>query len=159
MKNTHAQAWGFDSIIGSILFVLLSVGIYLSLTQNDQTQTGYQDLQEESQKLAETLLTEGSPPAWNVTNVATVGLLSQNKINITKVEQLYVLSTQSIPQTKNLLKIKNNFFINISEPIISNNEDISKIGLEPVGATNVARETRVVVLNNKITSIEVITWN
>ena len=87
-----AQVWGFDLMIGSIIFVVGILVFYLySLNSPDETLGTFSTLSHDGNLIAETLLSEGFPENWDEDNVTDPGILSNNKINQTKLERFYDL--------------------------------------------------------------------
>ena len=113
-----AQAWGFDMMIASIIFMSGIIIFYIySLNYPKESQQTLDTLFSEGDFAAESLLSEGLPTDWNSNNVIRIGLTTEHKINNTKLERFYNLAnSQSNPagyaKAKSILNTKYNFFMN-----------------------------------------------
>jgi len=158
MKNKKAQAWGIDLMIALSIFLFGIIAFYLYALNSPQNQTQLDSLLYEGSLVADNLLSEGSPSNWNEGTVTKLGILSNSKINETKLEMLYNLTESDYPRTKFILGTKENFFINLSEPITIQSETIDGIGLSPTDPTNLVRISRLTIYKNKPVNLEVYVW-
>lgn len=158
MENKNAQAWGFDLLTGFIIFIAGVILIYFyTINYPSAGEDAIQTLQNEGQILSETLLSEGSPPDWTSANVVRPGILSNGKINQTKLEQFALMDYS---QTKSLFKIKDNYYIEFQDNITINGVEREGIGSPPpANAENLAKITRVVIYQNNITTFSFQIWN
>ncbi len=164
-----AQAWGFDMMIASIIFMSGIIIFYIySLNYPKESHENLDKLFSEGDFLTESLLSEGLPADWNANNVIRIGLITENKINDTKLERFYTLAnSQSNPagyaKSKSLLNTRYNFFMNFSEEIIINGTAILEkgIGKSPQGeqTKNIIKITRAAIYQNKIVSLNLYIWD
>lgn len=159
MFSTKAQAWGFDLAIASAIFVtVLAIFYVLSLNAtngNDRRAS----LETEANVVGDAFFSEGNPEYWNVSNVIVIGILSDEKINTTKLKSAFQFSQADYQQTRSLFRATNNYYIKFSKPIRAEGIEITEIGLPPTNAKNVVRVSRATVSNDTIISAEVIIWN
>lgn len=147
-KPKKAQAWGFDLIIAAVIFLVGVIFLYLyTINYPSGEEETLQNLQQEGELVADSLLSEGSPVYWNTSNVVRIGLLTDSKINQTKLDRF-----NAIPyaQAKSLFRTRNEYYIQIEETLI---------GPEPETPENLVKITRVVVYNNNITTMNIQIWN
>ncbi len=160
MNKKRGQAWGFDLIIGSILFAIGVIGFYFFAINSQQEQ--YDKLEElnyAATSLADTLLSEGLPNEWDSDNVVRIGITSNSKINQTKLERLYNLSLQNYEITKNKFNIIKEYYIIFKDPFKINDIDISSIGKNPQNQNNMIKQTRLSVYKDRPITIEVYIWD
>ncbi|PIN88853.1 hypothetical protein COU60_05525 [Candidatus Pacearchaeota archaeon CG10_big_fil_rev_8_21_14_0_10_34_76] len=159
MKTKKAQAWGFDLIIASVLFILGIVIFFVyTINTSQQAQDKIDELDYQGNLIAEDLMSEGSPADWNVENVQKIGILTNNKINNSKLENFYQLSDQNYQKTKSLFDIKYDYFMNLSEEISINGENIERIGRASENPTNLIKITRFTIYNNNPVTLNIYIW-
>jgi len=151
----RGQAWGFDVIIGFVIFTAVIVIFYLYvLNAPGQSQEEVESLQYEGGLVTNSLLSEGFPKNWTTTDVQIIGILeSDKKINETKLANFETLTTTQYQQTKTLFNIKNEYYVEFSEP------SISAIGLAPINQENLVRIERLTIYQNKPITMTVQIWN
>ena len=99
--NKQAQAWGADLMIALVIF---SIGIFVfflySINAPTEAEESIDNLFYEGKIIASSILSEGHPEDWTFGNVVTIGILSQGKINETKLERFYNLAQADYAKTK-----------------------------------------------------------
>lgn len=160
MKNKSGQAWGFDLVVASsIFFVALMFFYFFAFNTSPEANSNLEDLTIEAETVSDFLLSEGYPTNWNYSNVTNIGLLSENKINETKLDNFYQLSTTEYNATKSMFGIRNNYFISLSEEIVlQNGTKIGGIGVNNSQAENLIQITRYIIYNNKPAVLTVQIW-
>ncbi len=119
-----AQAWGFDLMIALVIFIGGLVFFYTySLNYQQESQEKLDEMLFEGDFIAESILSEGFPDDWNENNVVKVGITNNNKVNETKLENLYNLANANAnslgyAKTKSLLNTRYEFFFNFTDEII-----------------------------------------
>lgn len=160
MVLKKAQAWGFDLIAASIIFVGGIVVFYLyALNSPNQTEETLNSLNYEGDTMANTILSEGYPIDWNEDNVAYPGILSDNKIDQTKLERFYNLSIDDYSKIKALFGVREEFYFYLSENFSINGNQIEGIGKKPSVTRNLVKITRFIVYNNKPVTFNLEIWN
>ncbi len=140
MKLKKAQAWGFDLVIGLFIFTFVIVVFYLyALNYASDTGGSFEVLSREGELVAESLLSEGSPLDWDDTNVIRIGLLSEGKINETKLERFNNLAGSDYNLTKSLFNVRHDYYVNFSEEL----EGVQEIGQVDFDADNLVKVIRV----------------
>jgi hypothetical protein len=160
MKKKKAQAWGFDLIIAATIFVAGMVMIYLyTLNYPSQEEDTIQTLKHQGETFSESLLSDGSPTAWTLTDVVRPGILSEGKIDQTKLELFDNLVTSDYNRTRSLFRLKDNFYIEFQENITLNGIVKGGIGIVPTGEENLAKITRIVIYEGNLTSLNFYIWD
>ena len=153
------QGWGFDLVIASIIFTFAIIFFYIfALNYSSGSEELLRDLAYEGQLVADNFLSEGSPSDWNETNVFKIGILSNNKINDTKLERFYNISNKSYSQTKILFAINHDYYINFSDSINISGEIKPYIGSYSPDVKNLIRISRLSVYKNRPVSISINVW-
>jgi len=84
-----------------------------------------------------TLLSGGSPEDWTEDNVIKIGILSDNKINQTKLEYFYNLTQTNYNNTKILFNTRYDYLFFLSENMTLGSEEIEYIGKNVLDKDNV----------------------
>ncbi|MBI2452018.1 hypothetical protein HYV50_02985 [Candidatus Pacearchaeota archaeon] len=147
-----AQAWGFDLLIGGTIFLGAIIFFYL-FTYNypSSGEETFDILIYEAGLVSDSLLSEGYPVDWNETNVVRIGILSQNKIDSNKLEKFYNLTNTSsgYAKSKSAFNVRNDYFVNLSEPTSVGGVQVTGIGRLNDGAENLIKRERFTIYNNK----------
>jgi hypothetical protein len=151
MMELKAQAWGFDLMVGLMIFLFGVLFFYLyviniPLTEEDE----YDTLRDEAVVIANSLMSEGSPANWDQNNVVRIGLLSNSRVNESKWSEFDSLDYQ---RARGLFRVVNDFYVYFGG-------DYSGGVGAAIDSTNesVARVTRVVVRNNESETLNVLSW-
>ena len=159
MIKKRAQAWGFDLMIaisiflvGALLFFVYSLNIY----ENESAKAT--SMKYEAEQIGNMLLSEGFPASWNKSNVVKIGLLTENKVNETKISLFYELSESDYERTKTLFNTRYHYFFNLSEPILIGNTSVSGIGSVFVNQTDLVKITRFTIYKNKPVTANIYLW-
>jgi len=165
MKSKKAQAWGFDLMIATTLFMAGVIIFYVySINYPTEGQETLDTLLYEGNFIAESLLSEGFPNNWtaDLNNVIRIGILNNNKVNETKLKGLYDWTTtgQGYAQTKAIFNTRYDYFFNFSAQItLPNNEEIDGIGQWHSGnPENLIKITRLTIYQNKPVTLNVYIW-
>lgn len=160
--NKKAQGWGIDLIIA---FVIFFVGILLIYNYAINNMGGSESVLNSLESQAETgsslILSEGSPENWTkINNTKTPGILSENKINQTKLNRFYNITNTEEEYTKTKLKlgINEQFYFNFSG-MKANGEPVEGIGKKPSNPRDLFKLERVTVYENKITKFNMYIWD
>lgn len=159
MRNKKAQAWGFDIIVATGIFIFGIVAFFLyTINYPTGEQEKLDNLLYEGNVVANNLLSEGHPENWTTSTVSKIGLLTDNMIDQEKLNSFNELSSNEYSRTKSILGTKYNYFINFSSPIEISGNNIDGIGLFPVDSINGIKVSRVSIYKNKPVTIEVQVW-
>lgn len=118
MKSKTAQGWGMDLIIAVSIFTIGLVAFYIySLNSPGEAKENLESLSYDGRILANTILSEGSPTGWDKTSVAKIGILTNNKINETKLQYFYELTNTSAGynNTKQKFDINYDYYFYLNE--------------------------------------------
>ena len=115
LMDKKAQAWGFDVMIASIIFVAgITTFYFYAINQPGEAKGILEELSYEGSIIAENLLSEGFPENWNSDNVIKIGITTDNRINETKLGRFINLTNSSYDKTKSLFNIKFDYYVTIS---------------------------------------------
>lgn len=109
-NNRKSQVWTIEFIISFVIFtaaIILSVKSIYNIYANDN----FKDITAESEFVSQSLLSEGFPLNWDKDTVIRIGLVTDKKINESKLRSLYDLEYSS---ARELFGIRSNFFIYFS---------------------------------------------
>jgi len=158
--NNKSQAWGMDLTVASVLFIFGIVVFYFyALNNPNEAQETIDALFYDGNIIADSILSEGHPSNWNSGNVVTIGILSQGKINETKLKGFYDLASSDYQKTKHLFNTKYEYYFNLSEVMIIDSTDVEGIGLKPSNPENIIKITRFSIYKNKPISAYLYMWN
>jgi len=154
-----AQAWGFDITIAAIIFTLAVITFYLfSLNYSGEAEESLGALEYDANTIANALLSEGYPAQWSSENVIKIGLLSDSRINETKLLSFKELSLSDYPKTKSIFNTLHNYEITFSENMTIESTTITSIGLSPSSPQNLIKVTRLATYDNKPLVIYINVW-
>ncbi|MBX4212198.1 hypothetical protein KW787_01935 [Candidatus Pacearchaeota archaeon] len=155
-----AQAWGLDLIIAGVIFTSALVVLYLyGLNYSNEGEDTLKALQYDGDTMSSLILSDGVPLDWNATQVVIPGILTDNKINSTKLEYFYDLSSNDYSIARSLLGTKYNYFMFLSTPMIVHGQTVSGIGLNATNPNNLITITRFTSYQNKIATLYLQLWN
>ncbi|MBI2045133.1 hypothetical protein HYT23_03680 [Candidatus Pacearchaeota archaeon] len=137
LKSKKAQAWSFDLVIASIIFIVGIVMLYFyAVNYTSQSENKLDDLFFEGNLASELILSEDS-----------FGILTGNQINQAKLDEYL-----NYQQKKDELGLTKNFYFNIQN-------DPTNYGLvNPPDVENIVRVIRITIDNNKIVSFKLYIW-
>ena len=127
-KNKKAQAWGMDLVIGVIIFSIAVIVLYFYAINYTDESEDLDALVYDGDIIADSILSEGYPINWNSGNVIKIGVLSDGKVNETKLEQFYDLSYNDYGKTKELFNTKFDYFFLFDENMTFGSEEVRGIG-------------------------------
>ncbi len=160
MNQRKAQAWGFDVIVATGIFIFGMVVFYIyTINYPNGEQEKFDDLLYEGNIIADNLFSEGYPENWTILSVSKIGLTSKNKINQDKLEEFYDLVSLDYSRTKSLFGVKYNYFVNFSQPIVVRSSNVEGIGFAPDNPNNNIKISRIIVYNNKPATMEIQVWD
>ena len=111
------------------------------------------------ERLANTLLSPGTPENWNRNTVTSIGILADGTINQTKLEEWYALTVEDYNATKRNFRTEYEYYVNFTQPIIINGTQIQGIGLSPLNAQHLIKISRFSVYRNNPVTIKILIWN
>jgi len=148
------QAWGFDLVVGTVIFVIGILSFYFYTTNLSGGEGDViQQIQQNGELIADSLMSEGSPLDWNPDNVVRIGLLSEDRINETKLDNFRSLAESDYNRAKSLFRVNSEYFVYLGS------DSANGIGRDSTDAVNLIKITRVVVHNQSITTLNVYSWN
>lgn len=168
MKNKKSQGWGMDLIIAVTIFAFGLVAFYIySFNSPGEAKENLEKLSYDGKILANIILSEGRPANWDKTDVVKIGILSNNKINETKLQYFYDLTRTEADymRTKNFFNINYDYYFYLSEDMILASGNVDGIGkpgtTRDIGygnAKNLVKITRYTIYKNKPTTVYFYIW-
>lgn len=164
LSNKKAQVWITDFIIGFIIF-LIGVLLTSRFIFNAMTDDDFSRIRVEAETTSEDFLSEGVPNNWTNDTLVKIGLITNNRLNITKVSRLY---NMSYPDTKFYLPSGLDYLLFFQKNLTVLN--ITKCGYGAINLTscavdisgleydNLVRVTRFVIYNNSIIQMVLYVW-
>lgn len=145
-SSTKGQSWGYDLIISITIFIIGIVIIYvyaINFSLNTSSDYKYQ-----AKYISSIILSEGSPEDWTAENFELPGILSNGKINQTKLELFSLLPVEQIKK-KTGLKYNFYFFFDGHEGV----------GLIPQEQKNLFSIERFAIYDNKPVKFTLYIWD
>ncbi len=160
------QVSTIDFITG-LLIMITSIVIAANLLVSLSDNTTFDELTDESKRITDMLMSSGYPEYWNNTNVVKPGLLSQNRLNVTKLNQL---DNRTYNQLRGILGTRNDLYwyytnatgvINLTACGYGDPTVVTDNNCTPtITATgNLIRTERFVAYQSKIVSMVILTWD
>ncbi len=161
MGNKKGQAWGFDLMIALVIFISGIVLFYLfSLNSPSQGTETLDELRYEAQLIGSNLVTPGFPTDWTSATVVQIGITDNGKINQTKLDRLYNITTapSGYSATRSLFNTHNEYFFNFSTQMFIEGNPVEGIGNQPSSASNIIRYSRLAIYNDQPVTISILSW-
>ncbi|MFH1291256.1 MAG: hypothetical protein ABIH79_01740 [archaeon] len=160
------QIWGFDILTGIVLFLVgIIVFFVYSLNQPSEAQDNFEFLFYDGKIIADNLMSSGYPLDWNSSNVITLGISSEDKINETKLERLYemIYTENNYTLTKTLFNTQYDYYFFLDQNMTINSIEVEGIGKpgvtkDNIDARNLIKITRFTIYQNKTTSLYIYIW-
>ncbi|MFA5060867.1 MAG: hypothetical protein WC494_00950 [Candidatus Pacearchaeota archaeon] len=163
-NGKRGQAWGVDLIIAMII---ISIGIifFLLYSSNNfiSSKESYEIIYYEGKSISDKILSEGYPKNWNSSNVVSIGLTTNNKIDQDKLEEFYEMSQKDYPRTKKIFGTKYDYYFSVEGNLTVNSTEIQGFGKPGVNITeinpkNLIKINRISIYKNKLVKISVYIW-
>lgn len=158
-RGKQSQAWGIDMAVAVVIF---SIGIivfyFYALNSQNEAAENFEKLGYDGKIIVSSILSEGYPADWGLEEVVTIGILSENKINETKLERFYSLSTDNYGKTKALFNTRYNYYFFLTEKMILGSGEVEGIGKEPTNPENLVKITRFTIYKNKPVTAYLYVW-
>ena len=158
-KIKKAQIWGFDLVIAVTIFLIGVVAAYIyAINFVSESQETLDALFYDGNLISSLILSYGTPENWNLNNVEIPGILTNKKINQTKLENFYELDKTNYQNLKKLLGTKNEFYFNFTGMEILG-QQIEGIGKFPTEQKNLVKIERFTIYNEKPVKFALLMWN
>lgn len=153
---TKAQSLSYDFFIACTIFLLFIVIIF-NLSRYSEVQIS--EMQKINQitlmsdRLSEVWMRKGMPENWNQSNAIELGLLSDSRLNQTKLNYLMYIDYQEVKR-----KVGSGiyeFYLRIYD---SNNNTMFSFGLYPSDSDYISKTRRIGILNSTVIFIDTMVW-
>src|SRR3989338_870065 len=164
MISRKGQTWGLDLIMAVFIFVIgVFVFLIYSINYSCEATETFEKLSYDGEIIMKSVLSEGSPKGWDESNVKVIGVISDNKINQTKLEQFYNFTLSDYDKTKIVFNIKYDYYLTFKENITLHGNQVEGIGhpnisLNNIDSNNLIKITRFSIYNNTPATIYLYVW-
>lgn len=158
-KSRKGQVWGLDLMFGVIIILAGIISVYLyAINLFGSSETSLNEMHYDANLVSSQILSEGYPVNWTEADVKIPGILTDNKINQTKLDQFYFFSENDYEALKSILGTTYDFYFNFSDLQITGVGAISGIGLEIDNPENLIFLERYTIYQNKLTRFDLYIW-
>lgn len=158
-KSKKAQIWGMDLMFGVIIILVGIIGIYFySINLFGNSETSLNEMDYDANFVSSQILSEGYPIDWTNEDVKVPGILTENKVNQTKLDRIYNFSQNDYEELRQILGTTYNFYFNFSDLEITDIGNIAGIGKEINNPENLIKLERYTIYKDKITRLDIYIW-
>ncbi len=163
--NKRGQAWGIDLIIAFIIFLMgILIFFVYSVNYSEESKENLYSLSHDGDIIFNSILSEGYPMDWNSTNVIRIGILTNGRINETKLERFYNFSVNNYAKTKNKFNTPYDYYFNMSSKIMISTSVIEGIGkpginLNNLNSSNLIKITKFTIYKEKPVTAYLYVWS
>jgi len=164
MLRKRGQVWSLDLMVAVIIFsVALASFYFYTVNEHSGFEEKIEILSYEGRSLSNILLSDGYPEDWNSTNVVEMGILTNGKINQTKLEAFYNFVQLDYPQTKIVLNTAYDYYFFLDQNMTINSVEVEGIGKpgvtkDTIVAKNLIKISRVTIYQNKPIGAQLYIW-
>jgi hypothetical protein len=164
LMSKRAQIWGIDLVVAVVIFNVALLSFYVfTLNQSSDEKEKFESLSYHGRGITESILSDGYPSDWNPLNVVEIGILSENKINETKLETFYNFAQTKYSLTRMVFNTPYHyyFFLDVNMTFSSGSVDgIGRPGVDrySVEAKNLIKIERVSVYQGRPVSAFLYIW-
>jgi len=159
------QVWSIDVMVAFTIFLLAIIIFFVySVNYSGEADETFQQITYDGEIILRNIFSEGHPQDWNSSNVINIGIMSENKINETKLERFYDLVQNNYSTTKNIFKTTFDYYFFLDKNMTINSleiEGFGKLGTNKsnINATNLIKITRFTVYKYKPVTANIYIWN
>jgi hypothetical protein len=150
------QSLSYDFFIASILFIL-SMALVLGLFTYHNTQT--KDIKKANEAvnvadhLSEIWMRKGTPENWEPSNIVGIGLMSDSRLNQTKMNYLNDMGYNKV---RSMAGVENYYFyLRVHD---TTNNTMFDFGEYPSDPTIASKTRRISMLNQTIVFVDTVVW-
>ncbi len=125
-KLLKGQIWYFDLVIALALFTLIIILSFKYISETFMFQGT--DILEEAKKFSDVLLSDGVPKNWNSSVVKSIGLRTNNSLDISKVSAFSNMTQSDYDSIKEISSLKYDFLVIFEEDKISGIDQVGYPG-------------------------------
>lgn len=158
-EDKRSQAWGIDLAVALVIFTVgILIFFFYTVNRPAEARESLDYMFYDGNLIADSVMSKGAPSGWNSSNVITIGVLSDNKINETKLEQFYNLSIEDYKRTKQLFNTRFDYYFSLSENMSLYVGEVNGIGYFPLNEKNLVKITRFTIYKDKPTTAYFYIW-
>jgi len=154
--SIKAQSLSYDFFIACIIFLLVITLIFSLLKDSNIQITEVQKINQitrVSDKLSELWMRKGTPENWDSTDVISIGLISDSRLNQTKLDYLNSIGYQNVKKMSGSGVYE--FYLRIYD---LENNTMFDFGLYPFDSEFVSKNQRIGILDSSIVFIDTVVW-
>lgn len=152
---------------GFALFLIAMLIFFVyALNNSEESEETFELLTYDGELISNSLLSVGYPENWQTSNVQTIGITTNGKVNQTKLEELYkmIYTNGNYTLTKRKFNTIYDYYFFFEENITINSVEVEGIGKpgiskDNISANNLVKTTRLTIYKNKTMPLYVYTWN
>jgi len=154
--STKAQSLSFDFLIACTIFLLIILILFTlsrySITQIGETEKINQIIRT-SDQLSEIWMREGTPENWNTSDAIDLGLVSDSRLNQTKLGYLEDFGYREVKRRLGVGIY--DFYLGVYD---LNNNTMFSFGQYPSNSEFISKNRRIGILNSAIVFIDTLVW-
>lgn len=164
MIKKKGQIWSFDLMVAITIFSIGFLIFYFYAFNNpNESKEIIENLKYDGKIISNYILSDGSPENWNSTNLIKIGILTDNKINQTKLEQFYNFSQTNYSETKKMFNTKYDYIFFLSNNMTIDSANVDYIGKpfidkDHIDAKNLIKITRFTSYDGMPTTAYLYIW-
>ncbi|MEM5792972.1 MAG: hypothetical protein QXY45_01245 [Candidatus Aenigmatarchaeota archaeon] len=154
--STKGQSLSYDFLTAFTTFLLVVLIIFVLFEYSSNSINDFKKIDEISRissQISEVWMSEGLPNNWDPENVIELGLLSNQRLNQTKIEYLNEIGYYKV--RKFVGSGVYNFLLTISD---HENNTIFEFGFKPEKYEFSSKTRRISVLGKKIVYVDTVVW-
>lgn len=164
LKQKNAQAFGIDLAVAlSIFFIGIIIFYTYAINYKNDSQESLKLLDRDADIILASILSEGYPLDWNQGNVIQIGILSNDKINNTKLEKFYNFTKTDYNRTKSIFNTKYNYYLSFGNDMSIGGNIVEGFGMNGfdknnIDGENIIKKIRYSIYNNNPETIYLYVW-
>ncbi len=154
--STKGQSISYDFFIASTIFLLIVLLIFQLFRYSNIQVSDFQKIRQiskTSDQLSEVWMRGGVPENWEPSNVVDLGLMTNSRLNQTKIDYLDDIGYEEVKRIGGLGFY--DFYLRIYD---SDNNTTFSFGIYPTDSEFVSKNQRLGILNSTIVFIDTLVW-
>jgi hypothetical protein len=136
--NRRGQIWSMDFVVGITIFLVgFLIFYFYSLNNPLESKEIIENLEYDGKLITNFILSEGSPTNWNLSNVLSIGILTDGKISDLKLEYFYFFTKDNYSDTKIMFNTKYDYIFFVDRNMTINGSLVDYIGKPFVNKSNI----------------------
>ena len=160
----RGQAWSMDIIIAFIIFLTAIIIFFIySVNYSGEVEDILRKLTYDGEIIFESILSKGYPSDWITGNVVNLGIISEGRINETKLERFYTYVQNNYSESKGMFNTEYDYYFFLGENVTINSQEVEGFGKPGVNKNNIdsanlIKITRFTIYRDKPTAAYLYIW-